>query len=73
MSLFCPAVANTRAQADEIRALVSRVKAVADIDAALLDRQTFDDWEGWARAEANKIDPVRSGQIYPRLLPPTLD
>lgn len=60
-------------QAEEIRALVLRVRAAAAVDAALLDQQTFDDWEAWARAEADKIDPVLSGQIHSHLRPPTLD
>src|ERR1044072_575990 len=60
-------------QAQDIRALGGRVQqeiidGVADIDAATLKA-----WEQWALAEADRIDPVRSGQIMSHLEVPTLE
>ena len=59
-------------RAKEIRELVAGVRA------ALAEGQKLDDnelaaWETWALAEANKIDPVRSGQFMSHFKMPTLD
>lgn len=58
--------------AADVRALIGEVRtAVAgrdDIDAA-----TLANWEAWARAEADRIDPILSGQFLDHLRPPDPD
>lgn len=54
----------------DIRSLVVQVsEAMAghvDVDAATLLA-----WQRWARGEADRLDPVLSGQIFSHLRPPT--
>jgi hypothetical protein len=59
-------------RAQDIRSLV------ADVRNALADRKDLNDtelsaWEAWALGEADRIDPVLSGQFMSHLKPPTLD
>ena len=60
-------------QAEVIRALVARVKAAAMAGSAGVDASTVEAWERWALGEADRIDPVRSGQIESHLIEPALD
>lgn len=59
-------------QAEDIRALVAQVKAAALAGSAGVDSTTAEAWERWALAEADRIDPVKSGQIETHLMEPTL-
>lgn len=58
--------------AADMRLLISEVRAAAqtrsDIDSA-----TLQSWEAWARAEADRIDPILSGQFLDHLRPPDPD
>lgn len=58
--------------AADVRALIGEVRiaveARADIDAA-----TLAEWEAWAAAEADRIDPILSGQFLDHLRPPDPD
>jgi hypothetical protein len=56
-------------QSEAIRALVVQVKAAAGDTA---DAELIVQWERWASAEADKLDPVKSGQINTHLRPPSL-
>ena len=59
-------------RAEEIRLLVGRVRDAVTTDSTSADSGTIDAWERWALAEADKIDPVKSGQIDTHLREPTL-
>lgn len=58
-------------QAEDIRALVARVRQAIVDGTADLDPATIEAWEQWALSEADKIDPVRSGQITTHLRVPS--
>ena len=57
-------------RAEEIRTLVARTKAALSEDTA--DINMINAWQAWAMAEADKIDPIKSGQILLHLPEPTL-
>jgi hypothetical protein len=38
-----------------------------------IDSTTLEAWQHWALGEADRIDPVVSGQIFSHLRPPSLD
>jgi hypothetical protein len=57
-------------QAEDIRVLVARVRQAMLDGSAKVDAPTLEAWEAWALAEADKIDPVRSGQIMSHLKEP---
>ncbi|WP_188820765.1 hypothetical protein [Novosphingobium indicum] len=59
-------------QAAELRALIPQVREALSSHADV-DSQSLGEWEAWARAEADKLDPVLSGQILQHLRAPTLD
>ena len=59
-------------RSQEIRAVVQRVRA-ALLDSGQVDAATFRVWEQWALAEADKLDPILSGQVQTHLHAPTLD
>lgn len=59
-------------QADGIRALVARVRQAIVEGGADISPPTLEAWEKWALAEADKIDPVRSGQVEYHLREPKL-
>jgi hypothetical protein len=58
-------------QAEDIRALVARVRQAIVDGTADVDPATIAAWEQWALSEADKIDPVRSGQITTHLRAPS--
>lgn len=59
-------------QAQDIRALVERVRYAIVDGSTDIDASVLESWERWALAEADKIDPVRSGQFLTHLNEPTL-
>ncbi|RUY87287.1 MULTISPECIES: hypothetical protein [unclassified Mesorhizobium] len=59
-------------QAEDIRALVERVRRAIDDGSADIDASALDAWQRWALTEADRIDPVRSGQILTHLNEPSL-
>lgn len=59
-------------QAEDIRALVERVRRAIDDGSADIDASALEAWQRWALAEADRIDPVRSGQISTHLNEPSL-
>ncbi|RWC91892.1 MAG: hypothetical protein EOS32_27150 [Mesorhizobium sp.] len=59
-------------QAEDIRALVERVRRAIDEGSADIDALALESWQRWALAEADRIDPVRSGQILTHLSEPSL-
>lgn len=58
--------------AADVRTLIGEVRAAVetrqDVDAA-----TLESWEAWARAEADRIDPILSGQFLDHLRRPTVE
>lgn len=51
------------AQAEEIRALIGRVKAAVLAGSTPITAEELVAWEAWAHNYANRLDPVLSGQI----------
>ena len=60
-------------QAQDIRALVELVRGVMMDETATIQSDVLSAWERWALAEADRLDPVRSGQIMTHIREPTLD
>lgn len=60
-------------QAQDIRALVELVRDAMLAGPLEIDTDALAGWERWALAEADRIDPVRSGQIMTHLREPTVD
>jgi hypothetical protein len=56
-------------QAEDIRALVARLRQAMTDGVVELDEATLRAWEEWALAEADRIDPIRSGQVNTHLRP----
>ncbi|GAA0637775.1 hypothetical protein GCM10009424_10180 [Sphingomonas ursincola] len=56
-------------QSQDLRALIARVKRELE-HRGDIGKQRLSDWEEWALAEADKLDPVLSGQTMSRLEPP---
>ncbi|WP_431321695.1 hypothetical protein [Rhizobium sp. YTU87027] len=54
-------------QAQDIRALVDRVRLAMLESAVEIDPSALTDWERWALSEADKLDPVLSGQFLSHL------
>ncbi|TPL38881.1 hypothetical protein [Mesorhizobium sp. B2-4-6] len=59
-------------QAHDIRALVENVRRAIDEGSVDIDASSVEAWQQWALAEADRIDPVRSGQILTHLNEPSL-
>lgn len=56
-------------QAEMIRVLITRVRQAMLDGSVEVDAQTIAAWESWALGEADKLDPVLSGQIMTHLRP----
>lgn len=54
-------------QAEDIRSLVERVRRAIDDGSVAINAATLEAWHEWALAEADRLDPVRSGQIMTHL------
>ncbi|MDW6022165.1 hypothetical protein SAZ10_10360 [Mesorhizobium sp. BAC0120] len=59
-------------QAQDIRALVERVRHAIEEGSVDVDASALAAWQQWALAEADRIDPVRSGQIMTHLYEPSV-
>jgi L-fucose isomerase-like protein len=59
-------------EANDIRALVETVKAAVVAGEQPIDADALVEWEIWALAYADRVDPVRSGQIQSHLKAPTI-
>lgn len=60
-------------RAAEIRALVAEVGAAVGRDGVAVTEAQLDHWRAWALAEADRLDPVLSGQVLSHLVVPALD
>lgn len=60
-------------QAQDIRALVELVRGAMLGGGPAIEKGVLSAWERWALAEADKLDPVQSGQIMKHLREPTLE
>ena len=56
-------------QAKDLRALIIRVREAAIAGSVGVDEATLKSWEAWASAEADRLDPIQSGQIMTHLAP----
>lgn len=54
-------------QAEDLRALIAHVLEAVDAGAVAVDASTLKSWHGWASEEADRLDPVLSGQIMTHL------
>lgn len=60
------------AKAEEIRALVARVKTAAIAGSTSIEPAELKEWERWALDYADRLDPVLSGQIFSHIRMPEL-
>ena len=60
-------------QAEDIRALVTRMKAAVMAGEREIDGGELAAWEQWANGHADRLDPVKSGQVLQHLRPPVLE
>lgn len=61
------------AEAENLRSLIARV-GMAVVEGQLdLSTDQLAEWRKWAEREADKLDPVMSGQVRTHLLPPCCD
>lgn len=58
--------------AADLRCLVAQVRS-ASVIGERMDSATLAKWEAWALEEADRIDPVLSGQIFSHISPPAFD
>lgn len=56
-------------QAENLRALIIRVRDAVIAGSVDVDDTTLKSWEEWASAEADRLDPIWSGQIMTHLAP----
>ncbi|WP_235515017.1 hypothetical protein [Sphingomonas sp. Leaf25] len=61
------------AEADDLRRLIAAVAVAVQAGSVDLPAEAFGVWRAWAEAEADRIDPVKSGQIWKHLKPPVVD
>jgi hypothetical protein len=57
-------------QAEDLRSLVARVKLAMAAGESAIDTGELRAWETWALSEADRLDPIKSGQITTHLRPP---
>lgn len=60
-------------QANEIRNVVQSVRRAMTSSRSDIDLHALEAWEAWALGEADKLDPVLSGQFMSHLIEPTLE
>lgn len=56
-------------QAEDLRALIASVRDAAVAGSVGVDQARLEAWERWASAEADRLDPILSGQITTHLKP----
>lgn len=56
-------------QAGDLRALLARVRGAIEDGALAVGSADLAAWEAWVSAEADRLDPVLSGQVMAHLLP----
>jgi hypothetical protein len=61
------------AEAENLRSLITRVGAAVTEGRLELSTDQLAEWRHWADLEADKLDPVMSGQVRAHLLPPRCD
>jgi hypothetical protein len=61
------------AEANELRRLIATVTAAVTAGSVDLPHEDLADWQAWAEAEADRLDPVKSGQIWRHLMSPSAD
>jgi hypothetical protein len=57
-------------QAEDLRALITRVRGAVLAGSVGVDQARLEEWERWASAEADRLDPILSGQIMTHLASP---
>jgi hypothetical protein len=60
-------------EAQNIRALVINVRAAVLAGAQPISADDLAQWETWALAYADRVDPVVSGQVMSHILSPSID
>lgn len=60
-------------QAGEIRALVEQVRAAVVRGSVGLSAEQLERWQRWALDQADRLDPVQSGQVLSHLVVPALN
>jgi hypothetical protein len=55
-------------QAEDLRILIARVREAVTAGSVPLEDAALQDWEKWANAEADLLDPILSGQIRTHLI-----
>lgn len=58
-------------QAQDLRALIARVRDAVSAGSVNISQERLGQWEQWAGAETDRLDPVLSGQILTHLAPPS--
>lgn len=57
-------------QAEDLRVLIARVRGAVVTGSVGVDQVRLAEWERWASAEADRLDPILSGQLMTHLAPP---
>lgn len=60
-------------RAEDLRALIARVRGALLAGSVEVDPTRIEEWERWASAEADRLDPIVSGQIMTHLAAPAED
>jgi hypothetical protein len=60
-------------QAEDIRALVARVRTAMASGEELVPADKLSAWEAWASAYADSLDPIKTGQVMTHLDPQEVD
>jgi hydroxymethylglutaryl-CoA reductase len=61
------------AEAENMRGLIARVASAVAAGQLDLTVEQLAEWRRWADEEADKLDPVLSGQVRKHLLPPRIE
>lgn len=56
-------------EANELRRLIATVTAAVTVGSVDLPPESLAEWQAWAQAEVDRLDPVKSGQIWQHLKP----
>ncbi len=61
------------AEAANLRRLIAEVTSAVSAGGVDLPTDDLAAWQAWANEEADRIDPVKSGQVWKHLKPPVVD